>query len=136
MARLHTAKWFEHRVFLRTCLGGEHLQKGTILYWVWRDDRWLLVTKSCVCMGVVSYVLGDLFLYFSTPRTEMWAFSETDFWIYSVTLCFDRPNLISTCMVCLCKYHNWVTQGVGRLLNLVVNLNYIIYNLYLTIYNI
>jgi hypothetical protein len=24
-----------------------------------------------------------------------------------------------TCMVCLCKYHNWVTQGVGSLLNLV-----------------
>ena len=22
-------------------------------------------------------------------------------------------------MVCLCKYHNWVTQGVGSLLNLV-----------------
>ena len=21
-------------------------------------------------------------------------------------------------MVCLCKYHNWVTQGVGSLLNL------------------
>jgi hypothetical protein len=24
-----------------------------------------------------------------------------------------------TCLVCLCKYHNWVTQGVGNLLNLV-----------------
>jgi hypothetical protein len=54
--------------------------------------------------GVVSYVLvggsgGILpqksFLYFSTPWTEMCAFSETDFWIYSVTLCFERPNLIS-----------------------------------------
>ena len=22
-------------------------------------------------------------------------------------------------MVCLCKYHNWVTQGIGSLLNLV-----------------
>jgi hypothetical protein len=28
--------------------GGGHLQKGIILYWVWRDDRWLLVTKCFV----------------------------------------------------------------------------------------
>ena len=28
------------------------------------------------------------FLYFSTPMTAIPAFSETDFWIYSITLCF------------------------------------------------
>jgi hypothetical protein len=53
--------------------------------------------------GVVSYVLvggsggilpPKIFFYFSTPRTEMRAFSETDFWIYIVTLCFDKLNLI------------------------------------------
>jgi hypothetical protein len=45
--------------------------------------------------GVVSYVLvgrsgvfsPGKYLYFSTPRTAIRAFSETDFWIYSVTLC-------------------------------------------------
>ena len=26
-------------------------------------------------------------LYFSTPMTAIPAFSETDFWIYSITLC-------------------------------------------------
>jgi hypothetical protein len=32
--------------FLRIRQWGGHLQKGTILYQVWRNDRWLLVTKS------------------------------------------------------------------------------------------
>jgi hypothetical protein len=54
--------------------------------------------------GVILYVLVEglggysspqIFFYFSTSKTEMLAFSKTDFWIYSVTLCFDRPNLIS-----------------------------------------
>jgi hypothetical protein len=34
--------------FLRIRQWGGHLQKGTILYQVWRNDRWLLVTKSSV----------------------------------------------------------------------------------------
>ena len=34
--------------FLRIRQWGGHLQKGTILYQVWRNDRWLLVTKSLV----------------------------------------------------------------------------------------
>ena len=43
--------------------------------------------------GVVSYVIvggggsGGILLYFSTPGTAICAFSETDFWIYCVTLC-------------------------------------------------
>ena len=45
--------------------------------------------------GVISRLLvGGLgvssprkFLYFSTPMTAIPAFSETDFWIYSITLC-------------------------------------------------
>jgi hypothetical protein len=47
MARLHTAKWFEHRAFFTNSVWGAST-KGTILYWVWRDDRWLLVTKRLV----------------------------------------------------------------------------------------
>jgi hypothetical protein len=45
--------------------------------------------------GVVSYLIVEgigifslrKFLYFSTPRTAIRAFSETDFWIYRITLC-------------------------------------------------
>jgi hypothetical protein len=47
-----------------------------------------------------------------TSRTAFCAFSERDFWIYSVTLHYtvDRLNLqLSTCLVCLCKYHNSIT---------------------------
>ena len=42
--------------------------------------------------GVVSHLIVGgsgprKFLYFSTPMTTIPAFSETDFWIYSITLC-------------------------------------------------
>ena len=45
--------------------------------------------------GVVSHLIvggsGGIvprkFLYFSTPMTAIPAFSETDFWIHSITLC-------------------------------------------------
>ena len=57
--------------------GGGHLQKGTILYQVWRNDRWLLVTKS-----LVWYRCG-----IATPMTAIPAFPETDFWTYGITLC-------------------------------------------------
>ena len=35
--------------------GGGHLQKGTILYRVWRNDRWLVGNKK---FGVVSHGAG------------------------------------------------------------------------------
>ena len=42
--------------------------------------------------GVVSHLIVEefsprKFLYFSTPMTAIPAFPETDFWIYSITLC-------------------------------------------------
>ena len=41
--------------------------------------------------GVVSHLIVGgsprKCLYFSTPMTAIPAFSETDFWIYSITLC-------------------------------------------------
>ena len=45
--------------------------------------------------GVVSHLIVGgsgvfslrKFLYFSTPMTAIPAFSETDFWIYSITIC-------------------------------------------------
>ena len=38
--------------FLRIRQWGGQLQKGTILYQVWRNDRWLLVTKILVWYGI------------------------------------------------------------------------------------
>jgi hypothetical protein len=83
MARLPPAKLFEHRVFLRTCLGGVGIYKN-VPYYIECGE----MTDGCWWQkfGVVSNALvggsGGNFLDFSTPRTEMWAFSETDFWIY------------------------------------------------------
>ena len=117
MTRLRTVKLFEHRFFLRTCLGGGHLQKGTILYWVWRDDRWLLVTKGW--SGII--FPQKMFLYFPPLGLKCEHFLKQIFG-YTALHCalIDRIwSVKCTCMVCLCKYHNWVTQGVGSLLNLV-----------------
>jgi hypothetical protein len=80
--------------FLRTCLGGGASTKRdrTILSVErWWDGCWW----QKVWCGIICTSGGGG--YFSTPRTEMWAFSETDFWIY----------------------HNWVTQEIRSLLNLV-----------------
>jgi hypothetical protein len=38
--------------------------------------------------------------------------------IFGYTALQTESDQLSTCMVCLCKYHNWVTQAVGSLLNL------------------
>jgi hypothetical protein len=122
MAYLQTAKWFEHRAFLTTCLslGDGHLQKGAILYWVWRDDRWLLVTKSLVWYRMY-HAIGKFFVFFSPLGLKCEHFVK-QFFGYTALHCalIDRIwSVKCTCMVCLCKYHNWVTQGVGSLLNLV-----------------
>ena len=37
--------------------------------------------------GSQGYNSPRKFLYFSTPMSAIPAFSETDFWIYSITLC-------------------------------------------------
>ena len=64
--------------FLRMRQWGGHLQKGTILYQVWRNDRWFVGNKK---FGVVSHLIvggGGMgvisprkFLYFSTPMTAI-----------------------------------------------------------------
>jgi hypothetical protein len=51
MVNISLREQFIHKYtghFLRIRQWGGHLQKGTILYQVWRNDRWLLVTKSLV----------------------------------------------------------------------------------------
>jgi hypothetical protein len=68
----------EHRAFFKNYpMGGGwgNLQQGTIV-----GDKKFGV-HGIVCCRVL------VFLYFFTPRTTIRAFSETDFWMYSVTLC-------------------------------------------------
>ena len=62
--------------FLRIRQWGGHLQKGTILSQVWRNDRWFVGNKK---FGVVSHLIvggSGVFsprnvLYFSTPMTAI-----------------------------------------------------------------
>jgi hypothetical protein len=125
MARLHIAKWFEHRAFFMNLSGGWASTKRdhTIL----SVERWQMVVGDKK-FSVVLYVLfgggggvwGKVFCIFP----QDWNLSI--FWkqIFGYTALhwalIDRIwSVKCTCMVCLCKYHNWVTQVVGSLLNLV-----------------
>ena len=62
--------------FKNSSVGGGHLQKGTILYRVWRNDRWFVGNKK---FGVVTHLIGGgwgvfsprKFLNFSTPITAI-----------------------------------------------------------------
>jgi hypothetical protein len=121
MARLHTAKWFEHRAFFKNLSGGGHLQKGTRYYT--SVERWQMVLGDKT-FGVVSYVLVGGIL----PQKIVCIFPllglkcehslKQTFGLHCALIERIWP-VKCTCMVCLCKYHNWVTQGVGSLLNLV-----------------
>jgi hypothetical protein len=82
--------------------------------------------------GVVSYVLvggsggilpQKIFCIFPPLGLKCEHFLKQIFG-YTALHCalIDRIRIWSvkcTCIVCFCKYHNWVTQGVGSLLNLV-----------------
>jgi hypothetical protein len=123
MTCLHTAKWFEHRAFFRTCLEGGHLQKGTILYWVWRDDRYGCLRQKvwcdivCTSRGVWGYSPPENFCIFPPLGLKCEHFLKQIFG-YTALHCalIDRIwSVKCTCMVCLCKYHNWVTQGGRKL---------------------
>jgi hypothetical protein len=56
------------RAFFKNSSVGGPLQKGTMLYRVWRNDRWFVGNKK---FGVVTHLIvaGGAFLYFSTPIT-------------------------------------------------------------------
>jgi hypothetical protein len=80
--------------------------------------------------GVVSYVLvggsrvilpQNIFCIFPPLELKCEHFLKQIFG-YTALHCALIDQIWSvkcTCMICLCKYHNWVTQGVGSLLNLV-----------------
>jgi hypothetical protein len=85
-------------------------------------ERWQMVLGD-KRFGVVPYVvvggLGKCIfppLVLKCEHFLKWIFG------YTALHCalIDRSwSVKCTCMVCLSKYHNWVTQGVGSLLNLV-----------------
>ena len=87
---------------------------------MWRNYRWFVGKKK---FGVVTHLIvggGGAFLYFSTPITAI----PCIFWnrfldIQPLHYAVVGLNLqLSTCIVCLCRYHNLaVTQGAS-LINL------------------
>jgi hypothetical protein len=84
--------------------GGDNLQKGAILYWVWRDDRLLLVKKVVWKSMVFFCSFPPLGLHFVRFLRQIFGYTVLHYTV-------DRLNLqLSACMVCLCKYHNSVTN--------------------------
>ena len=107
--------------------GGWHLQKGTILYRVWRNDRWFVGNKK---FGVVSHLIvgggggsggilpQKMFVFFYPYDCNSLHFLKQIFGYTALHYAVDRLNLrLCTCIVCLCRYHNLVTQGTS-LINL------------------
>jgi hypothetical protein len=119
--------WTWIRVFFKnSSVGGGHLQKGTILYRVWRNNRWFVGNKK---FGVVSSHLlvgggesGDIlpqkiFVFFYPYDCNSLHFLKQIFGYTALHYAVDRLNLqLSTCIVCLCRYLA-VTQGAS-LINL------------------
>ena len=116
-----------HFLRIRQWGGGGHLQKGTILYRVWRNDRWFVGNKK---FGVVSHLLvggggsgvilpQKIFVFFYPYDCNSLHFLKQIFGYTALHYAVDRLNLqLSTCIVCLCRYHNLaVTQGAS-LINL------------------
>jgi hypothetical protein len=110
-----------------------------LIVWGWasrkRDHTILSVERRQMVIGdkkfgVVSYALvgglgvfspREFFVFFSTLGLKCEHFLKQIFG-YTALHCALIDQIWSvkcTYMVCLCKYHNWVTQGVGSLLNLV-----------------
>jgi hypothetical protein len=127
--------WPVQRNDLNTCraffknLSGEtgHLQKGTRYYaecgemtdGCWWQKVWCgIVCTSWGCGGILPQ---KMFCIFPLLGLKCEHFLKQIFG-YTGLHCalIDRIwSVKCTCMVCLCKYHNWVTQVVGSLLNLV-----------------
>jgi hypothetical protein len=103
--------------------GGGHLQKGTILYRVWRNYKWFVGNKK---FGVVSHLIvgrgsggilpQKIFVFFYPYDCNFLHFLKQIFGCTALHYAVDRLNL-HTCIVCLCRYHNLVTQGTS-LINL------------------
>ena len=117
MARLHTAKLFEHRAFFKNLSGGWASTKRdhTIL----SVERWQMVVGDKQ-FGVVLYILvgGSVENFFVFSLGLKCEHFLKQIFGYKALHCalIDRIwSVKCTCMVCLCKYHNWVTQGLGSL---------------------
>ena len=91
--------------------GGGHLPKGTILYRVWRNDRWFVGNKK---FGVVSHLLVGGGGSGGILPQKIFVF----FYPYDCNSLHFLNLQLSTCIVCLCRYQNLaVTQGAS-LINL------------------
>ena len=110
--------------FLRIRQWGGHLQKGTILYQAWRNDRLFAGNKN---FGAVSHLIvwgsggilpQKIFVFFYPYDCNSLHFLKQIFGYTALRYAVDRLNLqLCTCIVCLCRYHNLVTQGTS-LINL------------------
>jgi hypothetical protein len=126
MARLHTAKWFEHRAFLRTCLGGiykkgpYYTECGEMTDGCWWQKVWFGIVCTSSVVGSGGILPQKFFCIFPLLELKCEHFLKQIFG-YTALHCalIDWIWSAKHCMVCLCKYHNWGTQGVGSLLNLV-----------------
>jgi hypothetical protein len=69
--------------------GSYYTESGEMTDRCWWQKVWYgVVCNSIGGGGGLGEFSPRKMLYFSTPRTALRAFSETDFWIYSVTLYF------------------------------------------------
>ena len=94
--------------------------QGTILYREWRNDRWFIGNKK---FGVVSHLIVEgggaggilpkkMFVFFYPYDSKSLHFLKQIFGYTALHYAVDRLNLqLCTCIVCLCRYHNLVTQG-------------------------
>jgi hypothetical protein len=126
MTRARTEFYTGHFLRIRQW-GGGHLQKGTIRYRVWRNDRWFVGNKK---FGVVSHLIvgrgwwsggivpQKILVFFYPYYCNSPRFLKQIFGYTALQYAVDRLNLqLCTCIVCLCRYHNLVTQGTS-LINL------------------
>jgi hypothetical protein len=105
-------------------VGGAIYKKGTILYRVWRNDRWFVGNKK---FGVVSHLIvgggggaggilpQKMLVFFYPYDCNSLHFLRQIFGYTALHYAVDRLNLqLSTCIVGLCRYHNLaVTQGAS-----------------------
>jgi hypothetical protein len=95
--------------------GGGHQQKGTILYRVWRNDRWFVGNKN---FGVGSHLIvrggggsggilpQKIFAFFYPYDCNFLHFLKQIFEYTALHYAVDRLNLqLCTCIVCLCRGH-------------------------------
>jgi hypothetical protein len=99
--------------------GPYYTECGEMTDGCWWQKVWCGIV--CTSKGVCGILPQKMFCIFSPLGLNCEHFLKQIFG-YTALHCALIDQIWSvkcTCMVCLCKYHNWVIQGVGSLLNLV-----------------